>query len=892
MAKIRVYELARQLNTTNVELLEKLRELNISVKSHMSAVDEQAIALVKEVMFGEKSEVVVERRVRDTVIRRRRKLVKKSVSEMQEPTPEVEGEVPGVPEPVQMEEVSKPESEPEGTSPEITERVSEEERVVRLVEPEEPAIEIEKEGLEKPAVSPEVGKVEPEEPEPTKKAKARKKPRGKKEQAAKIIKLPEARPAALSGTETVSEIGVGETKRRKKPAGVDKKVIALEQKKTPHVPKGKKKREKVAPADKFGEDKRPSKKKVAFRKKEVLDRSDLYDNRVMRGRKTKKGRKGKLALKGEKTAITTPKAIKRRIKVDDVIVVSDLAKRMGIKASEVIRQLMTLGVMASMNQAIDFETAVVVAGEFSYEVERAAFEEENILRIEEDTPDKLQPRPPVVTIMGHVDHGKTSLLDAIRETSVIEGEAGGITQHIGAYYVTVDDRQIVFLDTPGHEAFTAMRARGAEVTDLVVLVVAADDGAMPQTIEAINHAKAANVPILAAVNKIDKPDAEPDRVKRELAEHGLSPEDWGGDTVFVNVSAKQRTGLDELLEMILLQADVLELKANPDKAASGRVVEAKLDVGRGAVATVLVQEGTLRAGDALVCGLHYGKIRAMVDDRGHRVDHAGPSIPVEIQGLAGVPMAGDEFVVVADEKVSKQVSMHRVQKQRAKDLATTSTLTLEKYYEQMQGGLVKDLNLIIRADVQGSIEALSESIQKIPSPEVKVNIVHSATGAMSESDIMLATVSNAIIVGFNVRPNPKVRDFASEQNVDIKYYNVIYNVVNDIKKAMVGLMEPTFEEHFVGRAEVRQTFHVAKVGTIAGSYVTEGKIERGQSARLLRDGVVVHDGKIGSLRRFKDDAKEVQSGYECGIGMDNFNDIKVNDIIECYRVEEVAPVLE
>jgi translation initiation factor IF-2 len=344
--------------------------------------------------------------------------------------------------------------------------------------------------------------------------------------------------------------------------------------------------------------------------------------------------------------------------------------------------------------------------------------------------------------------------------------------------------------------------------------------------------------------------------------------------------------------MILLQADVLELKANPDKAASGRVVEAKLDVGRGPVATVLVQEGTLRAGDALVCGLQYGKIRAMVDDRGQRVDFAGPSIPVEIQGLSGVPMAGDEFVVVADEKVSKQVSMHRIQKQRIKDLATTSTLTLEKYYEQMQGGLVKDLNLIVRGDVQGSIEALSEAIQKIPSPEVKVNIVHSATGAMTESDIMLATVSNAIIVGFNVRPNPKVRDFAHEHNVDIKYYNVIYNVVNDIKKAMVGLMEPTFEEHFVGRAEVRQTFHVAKVGTIAGSYVTEGKIERGQSARLLRDGVVVHDSRIGSLRRFKDDAKEVQSGYECGIGIDNFNDIKTNDIIECYRVEEVAPVLE
>ena len=879
MAKIRVYELARQLNTTNAELIAKLKEMNVAVKSHMSAVDEQTIGLVKEVMFGGKSEVVVERRVKDTVIRRRKKLVKKPVAKAQEPVSEGEAQVPEGPEPLKEEDVSTPEKAPEEPSPEITEEVSKDDKVVRLVTPEPPAADMEE------------GKGEPKAPESPRKAKAKKKPKTKKEPAAKIIKLPEAKPAAPPEIETAPEMEAAEMDRKKEPASADR--MAPEYKEATPISKGKKKKkEKAASTDRFGEDKRPFKKKIAFRKKEVLDRSDLYDSKAMRGRKAKKARKGKLAIKGEKTAITTPKAIKRRIKVDDVIVVSDLAKRMGIKASEVITQLMGLGVMASMNQAIDFETAVVVASEFNFEVERAAFEEEEILRVEEDTPDKLQPRPPVVTIMGHVDHGKTSLLDAIRETNVIDGEAGGITQHIGAYYVTVDDRQVVFLDTPGHEAFTAMRARGAEVTDLVVLVVAADDGVMPQTIEAINHAKAANVPILAAVNKIDKPDAEPDRVKRELAEHGLSPEDWGGDTVFINVSAKQKTGLDELLEMILLQADVLELKANPDKAASGRAVEAKLDVGRGPVATVLIQEGTLRAGDALVCGLHYGKIRAMVDDRGQRVDDAGPSIPVEIQGLSGVPMAGDEFVVVADEKVAKQVSMHRVQKQRVKDLATTSTLTLEKYYEQMQGGLVKDLNLIIRGDVQGSIEALSEAIQKIPSTEVNVNIIHSATGAMSESDIMLATVSNAIIIGFNVRPNPKVRDFATEHNVDIKYYNVIYNAVNDIKKAMVGLMEPTFEEHFVGRAEVRQIFHVTKAGTIAGSYVTEGKIERGQSARLLRDGVVVHDSKIGSLRRFKDDAKEVQSGYECGIGLENFNDIKVNDIIECYRVEEVAPVLE
>jgi translation initiation factor IF-2 len=565
---------------------------------------------------------------------------------------------------------------------------------------------------------------------------------------------------------------------------------------------------------------------------------------------------------------------------------------MGVKVAQVMRELMALGVMATLNQAIDFETAVVVASEFDFEAERVSFEEDTVIRPEKDDPEKLKPRPPVVTIMGHVDHGKTSLLDAIRQTKVIDGETGGITQHIGAYNVTLKKGQIVFLDTPGHEAFTAMRARGAEITDLVVLVVAADDGVMPQTLEAINHARAAGVPIMVAVNKIDKPEADPERVKRQLAELGLSPEEWGGDTVLVNVSAKQEKGIEELLEMILLQAEVLELKANPDKLAQGHVIEAKLDPSKGSVATVLVQEGTLHAGDAVICGLYHGKIRAMLDDRGKRFDSAGPSMPVEIQGLSGVPMAGDDFMVLADEKMAKQVSLHRAQKQRVRELAQSSRLTLDKYYEQMEGALAKDLNLIIRADVQGSIEALTEAVQKIASTEVKVNIVHSATGAMTESDIMLAMVSNAIVIGFNVRPNPKVRDLAAEQDVDIRFYDVIYNVVNDIKGAVAGLMEPTYKEHLVGRAEVRQIFNIPKVGTIGGCYVTEGKIERGQPVRLLRDGIVVYNGKIASVRRFKDDVKEVQSGFECGIGIENYNDVKVDDVIECYEIEEIKPVLE
>jgi translation initiation factor IF-2 len=553
---------------------------------------------------------------------------------------------------------------------------------------------------------------------------------------------------------------------------------------------------------------------------------------------------------------------------------------------------MAMGTMATVNQTIDFDTAALIAGEFDYEVEPASFEEETILKQEIDDPEKLVPRPPVVTIMGHVDHGKTSLLDVIRKTRVSETEAGGITQHIGAYHVSTDQGQIAFIDTPGHEAFTAMRARGAQITDIVILVVAADDGVMPQTTEAINHSKAAGVPIIVAINKIDKQNADPEKVQRELAEIGLTPEDWGGDTIFVNVSAKQAEGIDELMEMISLQAEILELKANPDKLATGHVVEAKIDSGRGAVATVLVREGTLRAGDPVVCGMHYGRIRAVLNDRGNPLESAGPSLPVEIIGLSGVPMAGDEFLVLKDEKNAKQVSEHRQQKQRSKELAQSNRLSLDKLFERIQEGEVKDLNLIIKADVHGSIEALNDSLTKLSNDEVNINVVHSASGTITESDISLATVSNAIIIGFNVRPNPKVQSLANEENVDMRFYNVIYDVIKDVKNAIVGLMASTFEERILGTAEVREVFQIPKVGNIAGCYVTDGKMERGQNMRLLRDGVVVFEGKNSSLRRFKDDAKEVQAGYECGIGIENFNDIKVGDTIDCYYLEEIRPEIE
>jgi translation initiation factor IF-2 len=498
----------------------------------------------------------------------------------------------------------------------------------------------------------------------------------------------------------------------------------------------------------------------------------------------------------------------------------------------------------------------------------------------------------VVTIMGHVDHGKTSLLDVIRKTKVTENEAGGITQHIGAYYVSTDKGQIVFLDTPGHEAFTEMRARGARVTDLVILVVAADDGVMPQTIEAINHSKAAKVPIIVAINKIDKDNADPERVQRELADVGLVPEDWGGDTIFVKVSAKKKQGIDDLLEMVLLQAELLELKANPDKLAMGYVVEAKLDSGRGPVATVLVKQGTLMVHDPVVCGVHYGKIRALLNDRGVQVTSAGPSMPVEIIGLSGVPNAGDELLALSDEKNARQVSSHRIQKQRSKDLAKTSRLSLEKLYEQIQTNRVKDLNLIIKADVHGSIEALQEALIKLSNEEVRINVVHSATGTLSESDISLATVSDAIIIGFNVRPTSKIQALAHEESVDTRFYNVIYDIIKDIKDAILGMMSSTFEERILGKAEVREVFHVPKVGAIAGCYVTEGKMVRGQLARVLRDWIVCYDGKISSLRHFKEDIKEAQSGYECGIGIQKYNDIKVGDIIECYYLEEIKPELD
>jgi translation initiation factor IF-2 len=826
--------------------------MDISVKSHMSSLDDDAVARIKTVVFGKKEETVEETRIKPTVIRRRRKIVQV----------EVAPEPPAVPDDVTaVEKMSAKEAAAVEKTPEIVDEKTAEESapVAEAAKPADLKGKKPKKAVKKRKIE-DTAKIIQLPVKPVEKPSKKKAAPGDK---ARISKFPSRKPADQGPSAAPKDLP-----SRKGPKKRGKKRVEEDDRQKKFI-----------------------KKKISFRKKSVVEGQDLYDAGY-KGRKPRKGAKARAHAPGQKTQITTAKAIKRRIKVDEAIMISDLAKRMGIKANEMIKTLMDMDIMATVNQSIDFDTAVLVASEFDYEVEHASFEEETILKQEIDDPEKLQERPPVVTIMGHVDHGKTSLLDVIRKTKITENEAGGITQHIGAYHVVTDKGQVAFLDTPGHEAFTAMRSRGAQITDLVILVVAADDGVMPQTLEAINHSRAAEVPIIVAVNKIDKANADPDRVRRELAENGLTPEDWGGDTIFVNVSAKEHQGIDELLEMISLQAEVLELKANADKLACGHVVEAKIDSGRGPVATVLVQDGTLRNGDPVVCGIHFGKIRALLDDRGVQVESAGPSIPVEILGLSGVPMAGDEFIVLADEKNARQVSQHRIQKQRSKELAQTNRLSLEKLYEQIQQGEIKDLNLIIKADVQGSIEALGEALTKLSNEEVKVKVVHSATGTITESDISLAAVSKAIIIGFNVRPTPKVQVFAGEENVDMRFYSVIYDVIKDVKGAMVGLMKSTYKEHVLGTAEVREVFHIPKVGAIAGSHVTDGKIERGQRIRVVRDGVVLYEGQNSSLRRFKDDAKEVQAGYECGIGVENFNDIKVGDVLECYYLEEIRPAIE
>ena len=584
--------------------------------------------------------------------------------------------------------------------------------------------------------------------------------------------------------------------------------------------------------------------------------------------------------------------VKRLVRIEGRVSVGELARQLGAKAPEVQRKLMAMGTMVSINQMIDVDTATKVASEYGYEVQDIGFNEQEFIELPTADSGNQIPRPPVITVMGHVDHGKTSLLDAIRNAKVVDGEAGGITQHIGAYQAKVGDATLTFIDTPGHAAFTAMRARGAKITDVVILVVAATEGIMPQTIESIEHAKAAGVPIVVAINKIDLPGANSGQTRQRFMEHGLVPEEFGGDLICVDVSATQKTGLDKLLEMVHLQAELLELKADPAQRAAGVVIEARLDKGRGPVATVLVQNGTLKRGDIAVIGTAWGRIRAMENENGERLSEAGPSVPVQVNGLSGVPSSGDGFYVVESERVAKEIVTHREDEVRDRSTSVRPKLSLDEFFAQSQGGGIKELPIVIKADTQGSVEALRDSLTKLSTDAVKVNILSAGVGAVTETDVMLSKASEAVVVAFHVRPEPAARRAAEGQGVDVRSYQIIYDVIDEIKLAMAGLLPPTISEVFQGRAEIRQTFNVPKIGTIAGSYVTEGQVKRNAACRLVRDGVQVYQGKVGSLKRFKDDAREVNTGFECGIGISGYNDVKVGDVIETYVLEEKPATLE
>jgi translation initiation factor IF-2 len=891
MGKTRVHLLAKELGIETKDLIAQLDRLGIRGRKAQSALEDDEVARVRaalaaqekpQVHVGEEKviarvvkteeegqagvearETVVERRVRTNVIRRRTSRVE--VAPTEKPVAGAEAVVEPVAAP-ELVVIAEP-----ATAPSPVEVAPVEAAPFETTEVEGP-IAVETVAEPEPTAAAEATHVPtPPAPEPV---------------AAPLPETMEAlQQIAPRGARILGRIDLKQTVRvEPAPTPVLRRPApgAAPAPGAPGAPQG----------EPVGGEEKP---KPGRHKKRVVKKQDVLESREKELRGGGRIPRKKRVLPGKeirKTEITVPRASKRVVRISEVITVADLSREMGVKAGEVIKKLMGMGMMATINQVLDADTATLIASEFDHQVENVAFDadsalEDEHLATEEETAAE-QSRPPVVTIMGHVDHGKTSLLDAIRSTHVTAQEHGGITQHIGAYHVQVDGRSVTFLDTPGHEAFTAMRARGAKVTDIVVLVVAADDGVMPQTVEAINHARAAEVPIIVAVNKMDRPDANLEKVKRGLSEYGLVAEDWGGDAVFAPVSAKTHEGIPHLLEMLLLQADILELKANPEKLARGTIVEAKLDRGRGPVATVLVQEGTLHVGDAFVCGVYHGKVRAMIDDRGRKVDEAPPAFPVEILGLQGVPQAGDSFVAVADESKARQVAEFRQIKQRETELVKSSKVSLEELYDQIKAGNVKELSVVLKADVQGSVEALTEALNRMSTNEVKLRVIHGSVGGITESDILLAAASNAIVIGFNVRPESKGAALAAKEGVDVRLYTIIYEAVADIRAAMEGMLEPTYREQTQGRVDVRQIFNIAGVGTIAGCYVTEGKIARGNLIRLLRDQVVVHEGKLASLKRFKDDVREVSSGYECGLSIEGYQDLKQGDVIEAF---ERIPVL-
>ena len=882
---MRVHQLAKDLGIEPKELIAHLEKLGIAGKRAQSSLEDEEVARLRaalalaerpQVLVGEEKvvadrvvktgdqtlgeiearEKIVERRVRANVIRRRT-----SRTEVVSQTPPV----PVEPAPPHVEEAERSEAAPES--------------------PLEATLAPAASGEEAPLFEAKAAETAPGEPAPKKEPEVA--PRPERE------KTPPAVEEAPRGVRVLGRIDLRQTAKVEVAPRPQPRPSPAEPVRPPAGKEEESRQVQQVEKDVVVEPPGEKPAKGIKHKKRVIKKQEIVE---LREREIRSGRipKKKRALPGveqKKTEITVPKAIKRVVRISEVVSVGDLARMIGVKGGEVIKKLMGLGMMATINQMLDADTASLVASEFDYQVENVAFDAESALQVEhqvEEPEGALQSRPPVVTIMGHVDHGKTSLLDAIRSTNVTAQEAGGITQHIGAYHVQVDGKGVTFLDTPGHEAFTAMRARGAKVTDLVVLVVAADDGVMPQTVEAINHARAADVPIIVAINKIDKHDANVERVKKGLSEYGLAPEEWGGNTIFVPVSAKTKEGIPHLLEMLLLQSDILELKANPQKLARGTIVEAKLDRGRGPVATVLVQEGTLRVGDAFVCGVFHGRVRAMIDDRGNRIDEAAPALPVEILGLQGVPQAGDLFVALTEEAKARQVAEHRRGKQRELDLVKTSKVSLQDLYKQIKTGEVKELPVVLKGDVHGSVEALTDAMGRLSTSEVKLRVIHGSVGGITESDVLLAAASNAVVIGFNVRPEVKAANLAAQEGVDVRLYTVIYDAMADIKAAMEGLLEPTYREQVQGRAQIREIFNVRGTGTVAGCSVNEGKIQRSNLVRLLRDQVVVHEGKLASLKRFKDDVREVVSGYECGLALEGFQDVKVGDVIEAY---ERVPVL-
>ena len=881
--KVRLYEVAKDLGLANKDLVAKVRALGIEVKNHMSNLDPDDVARVKRALDKERQANLVEERLSSTVIRRRSKDGGVITRPAAAPPTPVSMRPAAAPPPV-----AETQEEERGLLARAKEVVAE---VVHKVQ------EVAHEVVERVAPSTQEKPVEPT-------VESRPQVESRKVQV-------EMRPA-----ETPARVSEREAPRAPAPPAtpvapppVRSEPPRVEAKSEPQAPPAKpepKKDEPIkfgptgrvielplprieirqaTPGDRFARDTRPM----------PGQRRDMPGGgpRDRFGRQQQGKKKPQIGKKQKQTQITTPAAHKRVIKMDETIAVGEIAKQMGVKAPDVLKKLWSMGMTGIMlNNAIDHDTAVLLAGEFGFEIENVAFQEAEIFASNEDKPEDLVTRAPVVTIMGHVDHGKTSLLDAIRDANVAEGEAGGITQHIGAYKIKAPDgNEIVFLDTPGHEAFTAMRARGAQATDIVILVVAADDGVMQTTIEALNHAKDAEVPIIVAVNKIDKQGANPERIRQQLSEHGLLPEAWGGETIFVDVSARTKVGIEQLLQMISLQSELLELKANPNKSARGIVIEAKLDRNRGPMATVLVQDGTLRVGDSVVAGEFIGKVRAMLDDKGRNLDDVGPSTPVEVLGLSGVPEAGENLNTVADEKQAKELVDHRRDTRRKKELAGTTKVSLENILERIKEGAVKELKVVLKADVQGSAEALKSSLTNLATEQVKVDVISAGVGGITESDVNLARAGNAIIVGFHVRPAGKAQQLAEQEGVDIKLYDIIYEALDDVKKAMAGLLAPVKREKAMGKAEVRETFTIPKVGTICGSFVTEGTVRRNAQVRLVRDSVQIYIGRMISLRRFKDDVKEVVQGYECGIGLESFNDVKVGDIIEAYEIEEIAPTL-